>query len=264
MITAGLYKQYYNLAVGDEISISGLFGAIKLWPKMLGVTFFKYALFYAAIGLWFVTFVINQIVAIVTLPIFIILACYIAYKFTMAPYLLVDEEDISLMESITKSMSLMKGHVKNIFCLYITFIGWSFVASLVGGIAQNIIPLASTIASSVLTIYIAIAVTHYYLYLTGQDAYVFMEAGASGIVSEVEQGFGQGLDLDLNNNTNDQLGLNTGTQQVNLGSDSMTELESQLNLPPHDVGGMEPELNLQPNDIGELKLDLSLDDDNDE
>lgn len=233
MITAGLYKQYYNLAVGDEISISGLFGAIKLWPKMLGVTFFKYALSYAAMGLWFVTIAINQIVAIVTLPIFIILACYIIYKFTMAPYLLVDEEDISLMESITKSMSLMKGHVKNIFCLYITFIGWSFVASLVGGIAQNIIPLASTIASSVLTIYIAIAVTHYYLYLTGQDAYVFMKEGAYGVVSEVEQGFGQGIDLDLNNNTNDQLDLNTGTQQVNL----------------------------QPNDIGELKLDLSLDDD---
>ena len=55
---------------------------------------------------------------------------YAAYGYAMAPYILAENPEMTANEAITKSKELMNGNRWRLFCLEISFIGWSLLTVL--------------------------------------------------------------------------------------------------------------------------------------
>ena len=71
--------------------------------------------------LWSLLFYIPGIVAI--------------YKYSMAPYILMDHPEMTGGEAITASKNLMQGKKWKLFCLQLSFIGWCLLGAITFGIA---------------------------------------------------------------------------------------------------------------------------------
>ena len=52
----------------------------------------------------------------------------------MAPYIIYDNPNIDANDAITQSKEMMKGHKWELFCLYLSFIGWLLLSVLTFGI----------------------------------------------------------------------------------------------------------------------------------
>lgn len=68
------------------------------------------------IGLWSLLLVIPGIVK--------------SYSYAMTPFILSENPEMSANDAITASRELMDGHKWDLFCLYLSFIGWNLLASL--------------------------------------------------------------------------------------------------------------------------------------
>lgn len=60
---------------------------------------------------------------------FVIPGIYAAYGYAMTPYVLLENPEMTANEAITKSKELMDGNRWRLFCLEISFIGWSLLAA---------------------------------------------------------------------------------------------------------------------------------------
>lgn len=65
---------------------------------------------------------------------FIIPGFLLAYAYLLVPYLLVDEPELSITETLKRSRLLMKGHKFDAFYLQLSFIGWAILAIFTLGI----------------------------------------------------------------------------------------------------------------------------------
>ncbi len=57
-----------------------------------------------------------------------------AYSYSMTPYILIDNPELSVREALRKSQRMMTGQKFNLFYLQLSFIGWFILACLTGGI----------------------------------------------------------------------------------------------------------------------------------
>ena len=72
--------------------------------------------------LWSLLFVIPGIIA--------------SYRYAMVPYLMAEFPDLGVMDAMAESKRLMMGNKWRLFCLQISYIGWSFLSMLTGGIGN--------------------------------------------------------------------------------------------------------------------------------
>ena len=100
-------------------------------------------LMFVKILLWALLFIIPGIVA--------------AFRYSMAPYIMAENPDLSATEAIERSKQLMAGNKWRLFCLDFSFIGWWLLAALTGGIGGVF-----------LHPYVKAAATAFYLDLTGR------------------------------------------------------------------------------------------------
>ncbi len=112
----GNAKFYLGLSRTNKAEIADLFGAFKLFGRVLGV----YILMSLYVFLWSLLFIIPGIVA--------------AYRYRMAPYLLVDNPNIGMSGALRQSKEMMVGHKGELFVLDLSFIGWGLLAGLTCGI----------------------------------------------------------------------------------------------------------------------------------
>lgn len=60
---------------------------------------------------------------------------YIAlYRYAMTPYIMAENENLSVMEAITESKQIMMGNKWRLFCLDLSFLGWELLGILTLGI----------------------------------------------------------------------------------------------------------------------------------
>ncbi|MEN6636944.1 MAG: DUF975 family protein [Clostridiaceae bacterium] len=81
-----------------------------------------------------------------------------AYRYSMAPFIMAENPDLSATESVERSKQLMAGNKWRLFCLQFSFIGWLLLAALTGGIGGVF-----------LRPYMKAATTAFYLDLTGRQ-----------------------------------------------------------------------------------------------
>lgn len=138
----GAAKFYLGLSRTNKANIADLFGAFKLFGKVLGV----YFLIELYVLLWSLLFIIPGIIA--------------SYRYRMAPYLLADNPDIGIWEALGKSKEMMQGHKGELFVLDLSFIGWGLLAGLTWGIG-----------TLWLTPYMEMTYVNYYDALQGTGSY---------------------------------------------------------------------------------------------
>ena len=51
-----------------------------------------------------------------------------SFSYAMTPYIMVEHPEYSASEAINDSCELMRGHKWELFCLYLSFIGWAFLS----------------------------------------------------------------------------------------------------------------------------------------
>ena len=97
------------------------------------------------------------------------------FNYMLAPFILVDNPDLSVKECLQKSSELSSGKKWKLFVLCFSYIGWIMVANIVGMIIGQFIPFGSTIALAVVQVYLYVGITHFYLNNSGQDNTINVE-----------------------------------------------------------------------------------------
>ena len=100
----------YMGTVGDLFSKFDRLGQALLMNILMGLF----------VSLWSLLLIVPGIVA--------------AYKYAMAPYILLEDPDCTAMEAIRRSKQMMDGHKGELFSLDISFIGWVLLSILTLGI----------------------------------------------------------------------------------------------------------------------------------
>lgn len=67
---------------------------------------------------------------------FVIPGIIASYSYKMAPYILMENPDMTASQAIAASKKLMEGNKWRLFCLEFSFIGWSLLASITLGIGM--------------------------------------------------------------------------------------------------------------------------------
>ena len=109
---------FMGLRVVDGKSIQ--FGDIFYGYKKFGRAFLCEFLVSLFIGLWTLLFIIPGIIH--------------AFAYAMTPYIVMEDDNISITDAMKKSKEMMKGNKWRLFCLIFSFIGWILLGIITFGI----------------------------------------------------------------------------------------------------------------------------------
>ena len=115
-VELGLCLYNTKLIRGERPQFSVLFSRFQIFGKALGL----YLLTGLFVFLWSLLFIVPGIIA--------------SYRYAMAPYLLAEYPEMGVMEAITRSKEMMSGYKGRLFCLNLSFIGWSLLCAFTFGI----------------------------------------------------------------------------------------------------------------------------------
>lgn len=112
----GLTTYFIHLVRKQNNDFNDMFSGFNNFVR----NFLYYLLSSIYIFLWSLLFIIPGIIK--------------ALSYSMAPYIIYDNPDIDANDAITQSKEMMKGHKWELFCLYLSFIGWLLLSVLTFGI----------------------------------------------------------------------------------------------------------------------------------
>ena len=111
-VTLGYAQFNLNLVDDRDPHFSNIFSHMnRLWEGFC-MQFFQGMMVF----LWSLLFIIPGVIA--------------SYRYSMTPYILAENMDLSVMEAITESKKMMRGNKFRLFCLELSFIGWDILAAL--------------------------------------------------------------------------------------------------------------------------------------
>ena len=113
----GLITIFAKLKCGYPPKVEELFKHFDCFAQAL-LLYILIALFTA---LWTLLFIIPGIVA--------------SLSYSMAPYILAENKNLTAMEALNMSKQIMNGHKADLFVLYLSFIGWGILVSITCGLA---------------------------------------------------------------------------------------------------------------------------------
>ena len=140
-VELGICAYFSKLALGMPADLNDEFAYFKYFGKALGLR----VVMYVFIFLWTLLFLIPGLIA--------------TYRYAMAPYILAEHPEMGIMEAIDASKQMMDGNKWSLFCLEISFIGWTLLSSLTLGIGDLF-----------LTPYMKMATAHFYMNLSRGSA----------------------------------------------------------------------------------------------
>lgn len=115
-MTLGYARFNLKLADDEDVRFSDIFSQIgRLWEGFCMQFFQVMMVFFWSLLFWFPGLV----------------ACY---RYAMTPYILAEDYEISVMEAISRSKRMMRGHKWELFCLNLSFMGWIILGALTLGI----------------------------------------------------------------------------------------------------------------------------------
>lgn len=136
-------KRYFLLRLsGEQPALAdGLFGRMRIWHKALWL----YVVMGVRIFLWSLLLVVPGILA--------------ALRYSMAPYYLAENPDLSVGEAIQKSKQAMQNMKTSYFMLVISFIGWNLLANVLQLLLMDINGVAALVAAQFAQLWISTYMT---------------------------------------------------------------------------------------------------------
>jgi uncharacterized membrane protein len=116
IITVGYAHFNMDVIDGEKIEFVRIFSKFKDWKRVILANLIR-SLF---IFLWSLLFIIPGIIA--------------AYRYSIVPFILIDNPDMSAGDAIDYSKLLMHGNKWRLFCLEFSFNGWDILCMLTFGI----------------------------------------------------------------------------------------------------------------------------------
>ena len=118
VIETGYAKFNLNLVDRTEAKIESLFTYFYNWKTTAATRFLKtlYCL------LWSLLFIIPGIIA--------------SYSYAMTGYILAEHPELTASEAIERSKEMMSGNRFRLFCLHLSFIGWTILCAFTFGIGN--------------------------------------------------------------------------------------------------------------------------------
>lgn len=177
----GLKYFYLQLHRGQEIGFSLLFSRMHIFGKCLG----QALLVMLFVFLWSLILIpgvfLILVAGIYSMPVILVLfflllipAFVAAYRYEMASYLLADNPEMGVMNSIRQSKKLMYCNKGRLFGLYFSFIGWYLLSAVITVALSWLQPILGTVAglfaSLMVQAYMHSSTAAFYLDLTGQTS----------------------------------------------------------------------------------------------
>ena len=141
IVNVGYRKFNLDLIDGKKPSVGTLFTYFKHWKNAILANLLSTLYIF----LWSLLCLIPGIIA--------------GYKYAMVSYILAENPNLGPKEALDKSANMMDGHKMDLFCLYLSFIGWHLLCILSCGIGY--IWLTPYINASVADFYREVSGTKY-------------------------------------------------------------------------------------------------------
>lgn len=116
VFSVSLYMVYLKLAKDEEISVGNVFDGFKITGKVLWLSIITEIFVF----LWSLLLVIPGIIKM--------------YAYSMAPYILADNPELTAREALSRSKEIMNGHKFDLFVLQLSFFWWNLLAVITLGI----------------------------------------------------------------------------------------------------------------------------------
>lgn len=114
----GMYYLFMDVQSGKKPEVVTVFKGFSADFGRIWLTFFLMGLYTA---LWSLLFIIPGIVK--------------SYAYSMAPYILAENPDMTANEAITRSKEITMGHKGDLFVMDLSFIGWGLLMVITFGLA---------------------------------------------------------------------------------------------------------------------------------
>lgn len=132
----GLNNYYLKLHFGRGTNFSLLFSRMQIFGKCLGqiiiMGFFAvlwcFVVLVPGILLLLLLRSSSRFLAVVISLSAVSLSLVAFLRYAMAPYLLAEDPELGVMDTIRQSKEMMDGNKGRLFCLYLSFIGWMLLA----------------------------------------------------------------------------------------------------------------------------------------
>ena len=171
VVMVGLMNVYLHMYRGENVEFGDMFDGFKNYGHVLG----GYWYMYLFIFLWSLLLYIPGIIK--------------AYAYSMAPYILMDQPEISATDALEKSKQMTYGHKWEIFVMYLSFIGWGILSSLTMGI----------LAIFFVGPYFMLTMAGYYVVLRNQEMGYMNGQGGSGYQDNPYMGYNPANEINNNN-----------------------------------------------------------------
>ena len=109
---------YLKLTKNEEISVGDTFNGFKVTGKAVWLNIITNVFTF----LWSLLLVIPGIIKV--------------FSYSMAPYILADNPELTAMEALSKSKEIMDGHKFDLFVLQLSFFWWYILSGITFGIAS--------------------------------------------------------------------------------------------------------------------------------
>ena len=145
----GVLFRYFKVSYGKTIGLRVLYGLISFAcsiPMLVGGLFFTYVVLKLGLHItldgnstqmisvlgadlsYVIAALLAVLVLLLTATVTIVLSFVVQYRYAMSFLILAEYPEISVIDALRNSASLMRGNKWRLFCLQISFIGWMLLA----------------------------------------------------------------------------------------------------------------------------------------
>lgn len=133
----GLNHFYLELHFNREAEFSLLFSRMHIFGKCLGqaiimgllASFWMLIIYIPCILLFFLIRLLSPFLALTAALASTVSGIMALYRYAMAPYLLAEDPELGVMDTIRQSKEMMDGSKGRLFCLHFSFIGWILLSA---------------------------------------------------------------------------------------------------------------------------------------
>ncbi len=164
VLTLGANHYFVNRIKGKELGFTGLFARLNITGKAL----LLYARMFVRIFLWSLLLIVPGILA--------------ALRYSMAPYFLAENPEMSTTEAIEKSKHAMDGKKLGYVMLELSFLVWVFASMIIESLLFSVSFIVAFVASQFLRLYIS-------TYMNGACAAFYEMVSKENGISEALRSF---------------------------------------------------------------------------
>jgi uncharacterized membrane protein len=151
VMAVGFANYALRLARREETGMGSLFASFAYAGRSLGMTLLTalFTFLWSLIGflIWAILLgvaaavgstAVAVTVGVVGYLLALAWAVIVSLRYVMAPFVLVDRPEVGAMESIRRSVRMMRGFKGKYFVLQLSFIGWEILVGLIAGVVTGI------------------------------------------------------------------------------------------------------------------------------